>query len=473
MNLQNDQSLAIVRLASLIRRREISPLELTTFMIERIARLQPSLNAYITVTGELAVSQARTATDEILRGSYRGPLHGIPLSLKDLFDVRHIRTTAGSRILRRYRPRNNATVVDRLLQSGCIILGKTNLHEFAFGATNVNPHYGPVHNPWDPDRISGGSSGGSAAAVAAGLCAASLGTDTGGSIRIPSAACGCVGLKPTYGLVPLAGVIPLAPSLDHVGPITRCVEDAAIILEAITGDGKDVRGKRGKFRRGMRQGVQGLRIGIPRQYFFDRIRPDVRRLVLGAISCFQDAGARLIEIDLTGMKETAELAAEITVAEALVYHWKWLQTRAEDYGDDLRVRMMEKREMPAVAYLLYQERRRAYAGRMTHAMDACDVMATPTLPMPACFIHDTEVSFGASRESVRNALLRLTRPANLAGLPAISIPCGFSSEGLPVGLQLIGRRFGEPTLLRVAWFYERSTPWHTRFPTDPALPSAF
>jgi aspartyl-tRNA(Asn)/glutamyl-tRNA(Gln) amidotransferase subunit A len=214
----------------------------------------------------------------------------------------------------------------------------------------------------------------------------------------------------------------------------------------------------------MRQGVQGLRIGIPRQYFFHRVRADVRRVVLGAISCFQDAGAKLVEVDLPGMMETAELAAEITVAEALVYHWKWLQTRPEDYGDDLRVRMMERREMPAVAYLRYQERRRIYAERMTRAMDACDVMATPTLPMPACFIHDTEVSFGTSREPVRNALLRLTRPANLAGLPAISVPCGFSSEGLPVGLQLIGRRHGEPTLLRAAWAYERSTPWHTKFP---------
>ncbi len=464
MNLPNDQSLTIRRLASLIRRREISPLELTRFMIERAERLQPSLNAFITITVELALSQAREATKEISGGSYRGPLHGIPLSLKDLFDVRNVRTTAGSKILRYHRPGRNATVVDRLLESGCVILGKTNLHEFAFGATSVNPHYGPVHNPWNPARISGGSSGGSAAAVAAGLCVASLGTDTGGSIRIPSAACGCVGLKPTYGLVPVAGVIPLAPSLDHVGPITRCVEDAAIVLDAIADHGAGAGKGGGKLLRGLRQGVQGLRIGIPRQYFFDRIRPDVRRVVMTAISCLQESGAKLIEIDLPGMKETAELAAEITVAEALVYHWKWLQTRVGDYGDDLRTRMMERLEMPAVAYLRYQERRRAYAERLARAMDACDVMAVPTLPMPACFIRDTEVAFGASRESVRNALLRLTRPANLAGLPAISLPCGFSSEGLPVGLQLIGRRSGESTLLRAAWSYEHSTPWHTKFP---------
>ena len=284
-------------------------------------------------------------------------------------------------------PRHNAKVVDRLLASGCVILGKTNLHEFAFGATSVNPHYGPVRNPWDPTRISGGSSGGSAAAVAAGLCVASLGTDTGGSIRIPAAACGCVGLKPTHGLVPLDGVIPLAPSLDHVGPITRCVEDAATILEAISRDWTEAGKGRWKMPRGLRQGAAGLRIGIPKQYFFDRVRPDVRRAVLTAISRFQDAGAKLVEVDLPGMKETGELAAEITVAEALAYHWKWLQTRAGDYGDDLRTRMMEKLEMPAVAYIRYLERRQAYAERLARAIDACDVIAGPTLPMPAGMLH--------------------------------------------------------------------------------------
>jgi aspartyl-tRNA(Asn)/glutamyl-tRNA(Gln) amidotransferase subunit A len=466
MDLRNDLTLTVVRLSSCIRRREISPLELTRFLLERIARMQPRLNAFITVTEELALSQARKATKEILKGSYRGPLHGIPVSLKDLFDVRHVRTTAGSRILRNYRPRRNATVVDRLLESGCIILGKTNLHEFAFGATNLNPHYGPVCNPWNIERISGGSSGGSAAAVAAGLCLASLGTDTGGSIRIPAAACGCVGLKPTCGLVPLDGVIPLSGSLDHVGPITRCVEDAAIVLEAISRDRPGSGAGRGKILRGLRRGAKGLRIGIPKQYYFDRVRPDVRRLVRSAISCLQDAGAELIEVDLPGMTETGELAAEITVAEALPYHWKWLQTRLRDYGDDLRKRMLEKLDMPAVAYLRYQQRRRAYAERLSRAADTCDVLAAPTLPMPACLMHETEVSLGGSGETVRNALLRLTRPANLAGLPAISVPCGFSSEGLPVGLQLIGRRFGEAVLLRAAWSYEGSTPWHTRFPPD-------
>ncbi len=466
MDLANNQALTVVRLSPYIRRREISPLELTRFCLERIARLQPRLNAYITVTEELALSQARKATQEISGGSYRGPLHGIPISLKDLFDVRHVRTTAGSRILRNHRPEKSATVVDRLLESGCIILGKTNLHEFAFGATNLNPHYGPVRNPWDVARISGGSSGGSAAAVAAGLCVASLGTDTGGSIRIPSAACGCVGLKPTYGLVPLDGVIPLSPSQDHVGPITRCVEDAAIILEAISHDRAGPGAGRGKILRGLRRGAEGLRIGIPKQYYFERVRRDVRRLVQIAISCLHDAGAKLLEVDLPGMKETAELAAEITVAEALAYHWKWLQTRAGDYGDDLRARMLERLDMPAVTYLRYQEHRRAYAERLSRAADACDILAAPTLPMPACLMQETEVSLGASKETVRNALLRLTRPANLAGLPAISVPCGFSSEGLPVGLQLIGRRFGEAFLLRAAWSYENSTPWHTGFPPD-------
>ncbi len=459
INLQNERSLTLERLARMIRRREISPVELTAAFLHRIRQLQPHLNAFITVTSELALSQAKAAEREIARGNYRGLLHGMPLCLKDLFHVGGVRTTAGSRILRNFRPSRNALVVDRLLGAGCVLLGKTNLHEFAFGATNLNPHYGPVRNPWSLDRISGGSSGGSAAAVVAALSVASLGTDTGGSIRIPAAACGCVGFKPTYGLVPLDGVIPLAPSLDHVGPITRSVEDAAVMLAVITG---------GNYSRGLRRGIRGMRIGIPRQYYFDRLDSEVRQSVLAAVSCLEDNGGRTVDVDLSGMNETAELASEITAAEALAYHWKWLHARAGDYGEDLRVRMMARRKMSAVAYLRYKDRCNAYAARLGRALESCDVLSVPTLPVPAPSILDTEVLVGRSREDVRLALLRLTRPANLAGLPAISVPCGFTKSGLPIGLQLIGKPHAEDFVLRVAYAYERATHWHERFPPDPA-----
>ncbi|NWG14049.1 MAG: amidase [Acidobacteria bacterium] len=458
MRLSNDARLTITRLASEIRRREVSPVELAESLLERIDGLQASVNAFITVTRKLALVQAKAAETEIVRGNYRGVLHGIPVCLKDLFNVGGIRTTAGSRILRNFRPSGNAPVVDRLFGAGCVLLGKTNMHEFAFGATNINPHYGAVRNPWSLDRISGGSSGGSAAAVAAALALASLGTDTGGSIRIPAAACGCVGLKPSYGLVPLEGVIPLAPSLDHVGPIARSVADAAAMLSVIAGS---------DYSRRLRGEIRGTRIGIPRQYYFDRLHPEVRQAVLAAVSCLEDLGARVVDVDLGGMAETAELAGEITVAEALAYHWDWLRARAGDYGEDLRTRMRARLGMSAVAYVRYQERRRSYAARLMRALESCDILASPTLPMPSPKIQDTEVRFGRVREDLRLALLRLTRPANLAGLPAISLPCGFAKSGLPIGLQLMGRPYAEDLVLRVAYAYEHATPWHERFPPDP------
>jgi aspartyl-tRNA(Asn)/glutamyl-tRNA(Gln) amidotransferase subunit A len=474
MLLSNDENLTIAKLAPLLRRRKVSPVELTEYFLGRIARFQPSLNAFITLTAELARKQARQAEKEILKGRYRGPLHGLPISLKDLFWTAGVRTTAGSKILRRFAPRENAIVVNRLLTAGSILLGKTNLHEFAFGVTSVNPHYGPVHNPWDLRRISGGSSGGSAAAVSAGLCVASLGTDTGGSIRIPSAACGVVGLKPTRGLVPLQGVIPLAFSLDHVGPICRCVEDAALILEMIAGHDplqSDHFHRRLVFSRPLRRGVRGIRVGIPKQYFFDRLQGDIRHSVLAACSTLEKLGARLQEVELRGMRQAGELAATITVGEALAFHWKWLQTRAKDYGADLRERMKLNHGQRTVEYLQAQQRRRAYRERFLQAFESVDVLAAPTLPVVTPLIGQKEIHFGRTREDVRGALLRLTRPGNLTGLPAISLPCGFSQENLPIGLQLFGRLFDEATLLRVACAYEQATPWHKMFPPDPECSS--
>jgi aspartyl-tRNA(Asn)/glutamyl-tRNA(Gln) amidotransferase subunit A len=470
MSFGNNSELTISHLAPLIRRRKLSPVELTRALLARIDRHGSALNSFITVTSDLALAQAKRAEREIAKGQYRSPLHGIPICLKDLFFTRGIRTTAGSKILRHFIPEHNAAVVDRLFDAGAVLLGKTNLHEFAYGATNINPHFGPVHNPWDVRRMSGGSSGGSAAAVVAGLAVASLGTDTGGSIRIPAAACGCVGLKPSHGRVPLCGVIPLAPSLDHVGPICRCVQDAGLVLEAVAGaDSCDPAsfGKMGeRFGKDLKKGLKGLRIGLPRQYFFDRLQPEVRRNTLDAIALLEKNGAQVREVNLKHMRETADLAGQITLAEALVYHWRWVQKRSADYGSDLRIRLSEGMEISALAYLHAQEVRDAYTQDFDKTLQSVDLIAAPTLPVAAPGLDENEVMTGRAKENVRIALLRLTRPGNLTGLPAISLPCGFTRNGLPTGLQLIGRHLDERTVLRAAYAYEQLTSWHTMFPPE-------
>lgn len=470
MDFENSSELTIARLSPLIRRRRISPVELTKFLLERISLLQPAINAYITVTERIALAQARKAEEEIARGRYRGVLHGIPISLKDIFCTRGIRTTAGSRILARSIPPKNAVVVDRLFEAGCVLLGKTNMHEFAYGATNINPHYGPVRNPWDTSRISGGSSGGSAASVISAQAIASFGTDTGGSIRIPSAACGCVGFKPTHGWAPLGGVIPLAPSLDHVGPLCRCVADAAFMFEAVAGQEYRHASASGRaIVKDLRKGVRNLRIGLPRQYFFDRIQSDVKRTVLAAIEVFEQLGARVREVDLEGMEKTTQLAADITAAEALPYHGSWIEKKARDYGKDVRSHLQQSKTITFFTYFKAQGERYAYTKRFERILNSVSLLAVPTLPVVAPRIDQKEVRIGRALEDTRLALLRLTRPANLTGLPAISVPCGFSREGLPVGLQLIGRRYDEATVLRAAYDYEQATPWHEKFPNGNSI----
>jgi aspartyl-tRNA(Asn)/glutamyl-tRNA(Gln) amidotransferase subunit A len=468
MELLNDDNLTIARVSRLLRRGRLSPVELVEFCLARAGRLQPELNAFITLAPERARREARRAEKEIRNGNYRGALHGIPVTLKDLIYTKGIRTTGGSRILSDFTPTEDAAVVERLREAGCVVLGKTNLHEFAFGVTNENPHYGPVRNPWDSSRVSGGSSGGSAASVVSALGLASLGTDTGGSVRIPAAACGCVGLKPTYGRVPLHGVIPLAYSLDHVGPLCRSVEDAALVLSAIAGaDMRDPSGfgRSGEnFSRGLRKGLRGVSIGVPKQYFFECLQPEVRSAVDAAIGVLESEGAELRHIEFRSMDETGDLGGTITVAEAVCGHWEWLQNRPQDYGADLRERMQENRDMPALRYLKARELQRSYTADFQRSLEQVTALAAPTIPVVAPRIGEGSVRIGRRPEDVRSALLRLTRPANLTGLPAISVPCGFSSEGLPIGLQIIGRRFDEAAVLRVAYAYEQATPWHRRFP---------
>lgn len=458
--------LSIEQAARLLRRKEISPLELTEVALARIERWNPALHAYLTVLAEGARRQAKLAEREIRRGRMGGPLHGIPISIKDNFWTRGIRTTAGSKILADFVPNEDSEVAKTVARSGAILLGKTNMHEFAYGITGENPHYGSSRNPWAPDRVSGGSSGGSAVAVGSGMGFASVGTDTGGSIRIPSALCGIVGLKPTFGLVSTTGVVPLGITFDHAGPIARSVTDACILFEAIAG--KYPRGEmRPDYRRLRKIRPRQFRIGVPKEFYFERLDSEVRRLVEAAAKKFASLGARVEEVSLPRLAGAVDQAIYVVVAEANDYHESqgYFPARASEYGDDVRAHLEGGHKLLAVDYLGALPKRRQIAEDFEAAFERVDIILAPTSPIPAPKIGQSQVRVtGEEETSTRAELLRLTRPANLTGFPAISIPCGFTREGLPVGLQLLGPRWGEARLLSIALAYEEATEWHKRHP---------
>jgi len=460
--------LSIAEASRLLRRKQISPRDLVEASLERIERADPTVNAFITVLAETARRSALAAERQIRRGDWRGPLHGIPIALKDNFHTRGIRTTAGSRILADFVPAGDSDVAAALTRAGAILIGKTNMHEFAYGITNESSHFGPVHNPWALDRISGGSSGGSAAAVATGMCFAAMGTDTGGSIRIPSALCGVVGLKPTYGLVSLAGVIPLSTSADHVGPITRSAIDASIVLQAVAG--RYPRGDvRPDYRKLKGERLRRFRLGWPKHYYFDRVDDDVRRGLDAAAKTLISLGARVIEVALPRVAHSIDEATNRVVAEANYYHEAqgYYPARAAEYTPDVRQRLDAGHELRAVDFLrsgaAIQRISEDFAAAFTHV----DAILVPASAIPATLIGQTKVSIAGQDAPVRRTLLRTTRPANAAGLPAISVPCGFTPQGLPVGMQLIGPRYSEARLLAIAAAYEEVTEWHLRRPSLP------
>ena len=482
-----DQELAfasIEQLSALIRKKKLSPVDLTNVFLARIERLNPQLNAYLTVTAEQALAQARQAEKEICaprsRARYRGPLHGIPISLKDNIYTAGIRTTAGSKILAHFVPDADAPVARRLRKAGAILLGKTNLHEFAYGVTTDNPHYGAAHNPWDTARIPGGSSGGSAAAVAAGLCVVSIGTDTGGSIRIPASLCGIVGLKPNYARVSLQGIVPLSKSLDHAGPLARSVADAGVVLNAIgidhprnqtTPSGlKAVRLWQNV--RDARRPLGRIILGRPREYFWEGLDEEVRRLVDAAIHEFEKLGAAIAEVSLPRLHEADAPSTSIALAEARAFHEAagWFPARASEYGEDVRKRLEAGADVRASDYLLACEFRSKmdaeWLAAFRHPVSQKPILAqlVPAVPMAAPRIGEDRVRIGEKEVTVRGALLRLNRPANYGRIPALSIPCGFTRAGLPVGLQLIGMWWDEARLLRLASLYEQHTAWHKQHP---------
>jgi aspartyl-tRNA(Asn)/glutamyl-tRNA(Gln) amidotransferase subunit A len=454
--------LSIAEAGEQLRRRALSPVELTRAYLERIQQQDGNLLAYITVLSAEALAAAAAAEEEIARGHYRGPLHGIPIALKDLVLTRGIRTTCGSRILRDWVPDADATVAARLAEAGAILLGKLNMHEFAYGPTGVNPHYGTPRNPWDPQRMPGGSSSGSAVAVAAGLCAGALGTDTGGSIRIPATFCGLVGLKPTYGRVSRAGVIPLAWSLDHVGPMTRTVTDAALLLQVLAGrdpaDPSTADVPVPDYRRAMQEEVRGLRLGLPKDLFFERLDPEVRGAVHAAARSLEGLGASIQEVPLSRIQHAGPASFAIIAAEATAYHEPYLKTRAAEYGADVRARLMTGQFILAGHYLKAQRARQVIRADVDAALQQVDALLFPTTPIAAPPLDAREVTLDGHTEDVRGWLIRCTRPINVTGHPALSVPCGLTAGGLPIGLQLVGRHFDEATLLRVGHAFEAVSP---------------
>jgi aspartyl-tRNA(Asn)/glutamyl-tRNA(Gln) amidotransferase subunit A len=457
---------SIEEVACLYRKRKLSPVDVTKLMLARIDQLNPKLNAYITVTAEQALAQAKKSEAELFapRGRKghrdRGPLHGIPISLKDNIYTKDIRTTAGSKILKDFVPLHDAEVWAKLKDAGAILLGKTNLHEFAYGVTTNNPHFGPTRNPWDLACIPGGSSGGSAAAVAAGLCYGSIGTDTGGSIRIPASLCGVVGLKPGIGRVSVEGVVPLSPRLDFVGPLARTVADASLLLDPIFLRGKKEPSLSSQQKFSARS-LRKLMLGLPKELFFDVLPVDVQFRFEEAVQELESKGATVTEVSIPLLSETEEAGNHIAWPEATHYHQQagWFPAHSAEYGEDVRVRLEMGTRISGTAYLKALETRDKFIQQFHVALaDAgVDAVIAPTTPIVAPLIGEESTRIGDENHPTRAILLRLNRPANLAGIPAISVPCGFAA-GLPVGLQLIGAVTDELLLLRIARLFEELNP---------------
>lgn len=454
--------MGISHISEQLCRRFVSPVELTKDCLQKIDKLNPKLNSFITVTGESALAEARIAEAEIQAGHWRGPLHGIPIALKDLIDTAGVRTTAASALFRDRIPSEDGEVVRRLKAAGAVFLGKQNLHEFAYGGSSLVSYFGAVHNPWEPQHIAGGSSGGSAAAVAAGLSYAAIGTDTAGSIREPAALCGVVGLKPTYGRVSARGVIPLSWSLDHVGPLTRTVTDSALLLQSLAGydlaDPHSANVPVQNYVEALKAPTRHLRVGVPRTFFYDDLHSEVTSAIDEALALLSHVTAETREVSLV-------VPADRTLqsAESYAYHASFVEKSPELYQPETLRRIQSGKNVSAedrarLAAELQELRRRA-----SQIFEAVDVLVTPTVPIPAPTV--AELIDNPDLLRPRELLmLRNTRPFNVWGLPAISVPCGFTTEGLPIGLQIAGPPWEEQRVLALAHAYEQATDWHTRKP---------
>ena len=453
--------LTIAEASELICRQELSPVELTRTFLDRIEALDSQLHAFITLTADLALKEAREAEIEIRNGNYRGPLHGIPLAHKDLYATKGIRTTGHSRVLLDWIPEEDATVISRLREAGAVFLGKLAMSEFAMGGPSPQWPFPAALNPWSLDYVTGGSSSGSAVAVAAGLCMGSLGSDTGGSIRNPASLCGIVGLKPTYGLVSRGGVLPLAWSMDHCGPMTRTVQDTALMLQAIAGyDPKDPGSRRvpiPDYSAVLKKGVKGLVLGIPRRYFFDPevVESQTLAAVDKAILLLEELGVETRVVDIPHLEQVEEAQVCIRNCEAYAYHEARLKSQSDDYGDNIQRSLHRGALHSAAEYIQSQRLRSLVTQEFQDVMTEVDALVSPTMTRPAWPMKDED-----SALAVRYS----TRIFSMTGQPAISVCCGFNAGGLPIGLNIAGRAFDEPTVLRIAHTYETNTPWGQKRP---------
>jgi aspartyl-tRNA(Asn)/glutamyl-tRNA(Gln) amidotransferase subunit A len=443
----------LLETAAALRRREISSMELTNAALACIERLNPATNAVQLVMAEAAREGARQADAELARGEGRGPLHGIPVAVKDLFYTKGVRTTGGSKLFEDFVPDHDAAVVESLRAGGAVLMGKTGLHELAYGITSSNPHFGAVRNPWDRDRIPGGSSGGSGAAVAAGMVFMAMGSDTGGSIRIPASFCGVVGLKPTYGRVSRFGSMPLAYSLDHMGPLTRSVRDAAAVLNVIAGyDPRDETTSRRPVENyvpDLQPSLKGMRVGMPDKYYLDRLEPDVDSAVRAAFRTVESHGAEIVPLPVPDIDAFNTVARLILLAEATAALEPYLERR-DQFGDDVMALLDQGRLIPATDYINAQRLRRKMQREFQALWSRVDCLFTPTTPITAPRIGETTTKIGGELQNVRLATTRFVRAINLLGIPAVSIPCGRDQRGLPIGLQIVGKPFAEAVIMRAA-----------------------
>ncbi len=459
----------IVEASAALREGKVSSVELTKQCLLNIERLEPKLNAFITVTAEHALAQAKKADDELANGTDRGPLHGIPISLKDLYRTKGIRTTGGSLIYRDYVPDYDCAVVEKLNAAGAVMVGKTGLHELAYGVTSNNPHFGPVRNPWNTECIPGGSSGGSGAAVSAGMSFMSMGSDTGGSIRIPASYCGTVGLKPTYGLVSRYGVLPLGSSLDHMGPLNSCVRDAALTLAAIVGederDESSVARATTSYLPPENIDLKGIRIGVPDNFFTERVDPAVMARLRAMVQLAAGLGAQAEVVRVPDMEAINVIGRVILLSEASALMEPHAKNRTS-FGTDVRALLDQGMLLPATDYVNAQRLRSVYRRHFHDLFQSIDVLFTPTTPLTAPQIGQATVLLDGQEEDTRLASTRFVRGINVVGFPALSIPCGFDKGGLPIGLQIVGKPFDEVTILRVGAALEHATDFHRQQPPN-------
>ena len=466
--------MSLTEVADAIRSKKVSAVEATQACIDQIDKWQPKVNAFVTYDPDGALSQAKQADADLAKGNARGPLHGVPLAHKDLFYRKGTRITCASKILGNLTADYDATVLRRLADAGAVHLGGLNMSELAMGAAGRNEHFGHCRNPWNPDHITGGSSSGSGASVASHMVFGALGTDTGGSIRIPSAMCGVVGIKGTFGRVSRRGVMPLSYSLDNAGPMTRTVKDCARMFGIIAGVDPDDPSTANEpvpdYEAGLEKAsVKGLRIGVPTSYFYDDAAPSVRQAVEAALDVYRAQGAIIVDVDIPDQEILRDLCNVVLKVEAANIHADWLRTRTNEYSTEVRSRIEGGLYIPGVRYLQAQRLRGEHVKAFCdQVFDKCDVLHTPGLPIEVPTLADTDAAVGKNALAINEKLAWCTRGLNYLGLPGLSVPCGFPANGLPVSQQLIGPPFSEDLLFEVGHAYQRETDWHSKAPNVPS-----